>query len=1753
MNSYQQGKKRLVWLIALVMSLSGFAQSFAACAWAETAGEQSGSYTFGISGDTAVTVSPGTQVELLEGMSFTPEEKDWKDGDEFRLAVSSVDTPQGGSYTYQNGDTAFTVKSSDAGKTYTIHYAIQKKDGDTWKTVSDSKASAEKEVIVYRSTQTKDSLDSDDAYISSFKVTNITDGTGPFDENDEAGNDSADNNKIVRSFDSVTYDLSYSLNTYSAGTTYKEGYVWFEFELPYTADKATFDTASMNWMSTDKGYKWELTEKDGKQVLKCARKRELTEGNEASIPGSGDVSVALQIYGLPNGEEVKPTFKAWVDHNETEGECAKHDKNEVRTLSPDPVKVSAAPSYNVQLKRLYDSHCSIKDTWDFSTGNDRALNQDAGQILGREQGYGFTLQLYNKDKSKGLKGIEYPEGPITFDVKVSAKYVKDSDPKNPVDITDEAVPLVWSYDAVNSADDNNADGRKTQTKQWTHAPNNTSETDRTTKIASSKTGTPKCWNGGNWNAVQNGDTVTFTVSDYEINGQWFPSTDLGLITSQPKLYFDPAKGVENIGCFSGGEMFLIVPFETNKGEKLEEKYGSGTIQLTVEDVNLNATSESGQKLDTAADNTNQANTADDSRVNTVYLAEEGEIINRVQYSYRNNKVLFAEDVNVSSVNAPAKNNGKDVTSIGSKIEIMAGASHYPNGDVGNAITGGDYLLKFDDKALEYDPSVAIQTTLYEGGNWTTLFAARKDGSGWSDDQEMKETDIEDLVYYKSYTELQTDGKTCVGVLLQVRNAGNTQAQSYYNLMAVPFIVKNDPSLCGGVYQTVSESNVWIKKDVTDESDMPSLLDVQSGRVTVEEYKAKQWKKNFKYDYQKATYDADGNYTGGHTGTNNQGDSLYLVAYKSSIGKTVEQLDSNGDTKKVYDLDYGQYTVDYELSPSMEVQQGVTWNNTTTMTITDVLPAGMEYVAGSAVYGGTYQAAEKAGNAGTVQGGTALEPSSITENADGTTTLVWKITDVAVEKELPAIHFKAKMDSATKKNTQFENTASICTSEDTREANTLYGNKASVGVTTSKVSDLSLSKKAKQLVYDAAETIEYEAGWYNNGKNAVKDAVLMDTMPQNGDLSGSSFSGTYTVSKLTITPPEGSSADQFEIWYSTDDAAKTLSSDQLKASEIRAGSSGGASWKKAAMASDGTVSLTADAAGMKAWVCLGDLAGGGQLKADVAITPNGSKAADRFCNRISLGSAYTEANAYIADRMLKGVVWEDSDLDGKRSSSEKRIAGVTVSLCDDQGNIIKDQDGKECLAVTDARGAYEFDRLPAGTYTVKFTSGDTELGAYRATVQNAPGADETVNSDAEPQYAQDRLSSACITGISLPENKDIKTSPYVVAYQDLGLWKPGTLELAKTISGNAAEKDRAFTFTFAFSMDGWDQDSAEFDYEKSDGTAGTVTSGGTITLKGGESVTIKNIPQGVKYDITESDNENYTVTEKNTEGTITASVSKAGFNNDWKTYSDLKVTKKWVGTGTHPDEVYAQLYKDGEAEGDPVRLSDDNNWTHTFKDLYDGNEWTVKECDKDGNEPAIDGFTNTEISQDEKSGDITIVNTEVPKKSYSKDTPAGADGAQVRAGDTIKYDISYANGGKDAADVVITDKLDENVEYAGSTDGGVYDEQTHTVTWTLKDVTGYTAGRVSLSVRVKDSARTAAKVENTAAVKIGNGSEVRTQTLKNTVEPDRTAPQDPGSNGNGGHGVKTGDGMPVLMLAALMTAAMLAALLLIVTRRRAGRR
>lgn len=75
-------------------------------------------------------------------------------------------------------------------------------------------------------------LNGDFAYVTDFSVTAITDGTAPFDGDDNAGNDHDAYNKIVRTFDTVTYTIKVAYDVYKQGDTFSEARVWLELVLP---------------------------------------------------------------------------------------------------------------------------------------------------------------------------------------------------------------------------------------------------------------------------------------------------------------------------------------------------------------------------------------------------------------------------------------------------------------------------------------------------------------------------------------------------------------------------------------------------------------------------------------------------------------------------------------------------------------------------------------------------------------------------------------------------------------------------------------------------------------------------------------------------------------------------------------------------------------------------------------------------------------------------------------------------------------------------------------------------------------------------------------------------------------------------------------------------------------------------------------------------------------------------------------------------------------------------------------------------------------------------------------------------------------------------------------------------------------------------------------------------------------------------------------------------------------------------------
>ncbi|MEK8130815.1 DUF5979 domain-containing protein, partial [Paenibacillus filicis] len=135
--------------------------------------------------------------------------------------------------------------------------------------------------------------------------------------------------------------------------------------------------------------------------------------------------------------------------------------------------------------------------------------------------------------------------------------------------------------------------------------------------------------------------------------------------------------------------------------------------------------------------------------------------------------------------------------------------------------------------------------------------------------------------------------------------------------------------------------------------------------------------------------------------------------------------------------------------------------------------------------------------------------------------------------------------------------------------------------------------------------------------------------------------------------------------------------------------------------------------------------------------------------------------------------------------------------------------------------------------------------------------------------------------------------------------PGKLLIGQKVMGNGGQPDKAFEFTVTFGGEGA---SGEYAYTKPDGTAGTIKSGGTITLKHGETVAIAGIPKDTTYTVTETDyaTDGYTTdpTGLAHTGTIAeGGTHKALFVNTRMVYGSLTIGQKVAGNGGQPDKAF----------------------------------------------------------------------------------------------------------------------------------------------------------------------------------------------------------------------------------------------------------
>ncbi len=680
----------------------------------------------------------------------------------------------------------------------------------------------------------------------------ISTGTASWDKDDSAGNDSSAANSILRTFDVATYTLTYKTGLRKEATDqgingYRTGTVYFEFILPLSAEKGQFEPGSMGWLATYSEMRYEIVKEEDRQILRGSFLAAPSANNPATIGNSiSEMNVAIRVLRMKQGDTVQPTFTLWLEGNDvdagvvngiptkvvtgTNGTCGTHNEQEHKTIVPERIVISAAPRFNVALKKGDTGSTSYVETFDFNTGNDQALDKINESMNGRLVGYGLTLQLVGKDKTSGLKGAEIPDegSEISFDITLSSTYTIEG---GVVDLSNtEFRPRVWSA-APNMRDVTQQDGRANTGSvidfMRMGAPYN--EKPAVENPSVNQKFLDYCYDGGDWSFTQeasNPNVIHVTVRNFRIDLsslQNFPAATAahnGEPNSCP--YYNPADAsLQNawdiqFACFSAAEFWTFQPLQAKvdgTSKKIQDTYGNGSIEFKIQDSNL--------KVNKTG--TTQAVTTDDQLADGIGLTQTGS--RQVQIHYVKPGRGWG-----SPLTDDCFENGYDWATPGQNVAIyQLMVNDNAMGDARGAAF--EMLIKWDD--VFFEPTGDYWTdcnTPLTGGTWWSgdepvvevLWATIDDGLGWkhnglNPDQSEGNTDGSNydwdmiqatpdmLTYYSTLAEVKAAGKVPVGLLVQYRGICGP-GQNHIEIRVEGKVKEDCPT--GYVYMTTQFATMW---------------------------------------------------------------------------------------------------------------------------------------------------------------------------------------------------------------------------------------------------------------------------------------------------------------------------------------------------------------------------------------------------------------------------------------------------------------------------------------------------------------------------------------------------------------------------------------------------------------------------------------------------------------------------------------------------------------------------------------------------------------------------------------------------------------------------------------------------------------------------------------------------------------------------------------------------------------------------------
>lgn len=1260
-----------------------------------------------------------------------------------------------------------------------------------------------------------DMLDTDSAAVSRLRLTDRITGTAPFDKDNERGDDKDENNDIVRSYDTVTYDYEYTLTPDSTMDYYRRTRVGFRFELPYPKDKVTFDAEKMGWVDHTPGYEPKLTTEtiDGTvtQVYTCYRLLEPTSQSPTVNPGTGSIGLSVAVKGAPHGYRFHPTVKAWPAWDASNPTNTGTHKRAEDT--PKDVTVSAKLNLNV---RMVNYGNVDRGVFDFSSGAANAPNKDEGKVTGLGSGIALVTEMRWPDRTKGLKGLEAPSGRITYRLRLSNQYSDDTKTGTKHPMERRWQPLLYDYGHIDG-DNYSKYGRTfADIDLLHHVPGVADRADGYDSVARGNT-TITTTTGGQGTDV----TVSFDGYDTSV----FP-THNNVSSPYDKCstdYMTSDCSTMQVGAIHTDVLQFITP-TSRDGRTVAQYYGNvdQTANITMDDMGLTATGVSGDRLATAEDNSNQAATGDDHAGSALTVRTPGTYSTRIRYTHWNNSTSWNDAGTSGDWTMPDRVNGSDSLVQGSKLRLQIGHNIIINSE-GDAEVMGMGLAKFDPNTIEpVDDTPDTQPTIpmnvftwgarvsKRGNAIPYWYAVKKDGTGWKDYKEQRDTKISGLDYYPTLNEAKTHG-TVVGMLFEDHNtvdpANTTFDRKFTPIVALPAHIL-DTARIGTVTPIVAETAYWTRNSLArtanlnvDASNTQWQQWSDSLATRLPEY-ANSVKPDLTYSgdtYRPATFDDNGVYQGGDTADFLKGDSLYIAGETPHIAKQVAQTNEAGNVKTVYDIDKEQRAVDWKLTATADTSTTTDGGQyTTDYIITDTLPKGLAYVDGSMTVGGQYT--QHTPDKGTVTGGTPVTPT-IVVNKDGTTTMTIRVNGARADSGTQTvIHYSTTIGDASdpdhdvRNNDSFTNHATIQSKRNMAPPLSSKAQTADATVRVSRTRATALATRADPLLNDINRPLGFRNMLGNFSKDEKTDPYAVDVMPYKG-LNQSNYHGDYTLAGLTVKAGAGASMNGVKVYFTTDQKWRNVDATKITREQVT-------QWTEATVnATTGKVTIPDGYSKPVAWAFTSpSLPANARYDFSLSIKPTGNKAADSYANRWADGDNKVDAVTQVVERKVNGVAWFDLDHDGVREDTDRLLPDVNVTLVDANGRTVTSVDGKPCTATTDRNGHYEIGSIPAGSgFKLRFTpKTGTAWHGQNVTVKNAKDASEATDSDSDQENdSHGNMVAGVITLKPFPALDEMTSAVYEDPNEDHGMSGtlipavPATFKAVKVLNGrpNGAWTDR----------------------------------------------------------------------------------------------------------------------------------------------------------------------------------------------------------------------------------------------------------------------------------------------------------------------------------------------------------------------------